>query len=1118
MTVATSTSCSKCNSVGLPFLLLRKSVIATNKSLAPKDGDKVVDHQRSTAAMNLPALSHSRYVLRLLRESKELTDIQGFLHVFHKVPPLVGGKPKAWQIFRVKKGGMLVPVEAAEAFNTQEETVCSRNPSHPHDLRMYVLPNPLKATDVYFAYSANMWGAAIREKIESAPEKAMVRINVPQILSGSLPDIALPLGKPEAAKLIETHVAEYALDGFKIDNRPPFYHFASSAREGEAASLVRIAQSRTDDHPKLKEKACAIVLPDPVGVTAELGDLVMARHMQGMSLARSLAHPMGAAQAIGFIKKQVYDETLDRLQKAQPLTQDSLVFADGKKTPLIEQLSFPDKLPLPPVTEYPKWVRMGVVRYENFIDYKQTKEQGELSAQGKYAYGLYPPSARWYFMPLYKDPGMVIALASEAAAIQSVSASSKINRIHDAKALENFEKYYEAEMVKVQDSVEKYDADRAKWLEKPWLRDYFALHFATNDPGNPKNPFYPERPVLPSHIYMREAVDVVIGMGHPTASTEKIFQALVDKDIQTPESWLLRASVGNSSALFGPVGEFAANQAQWLTSEDYKLDKTYDSYKGLIFGEVSFDGIEANNKKIFDAALIKHPWLNQAGIGLSFGVTGFIAGTLGGLAKATPKGQIILATFNAFNAHALARAQLFQAMLTRSPPARPVIARMQVDLITLPTIMAGRQAAGDTLNRATRQALGQLQNLPAGSRPPSITLEFVTTDEAIKNAAKKSPAMQDVAVAVGAGATHVRVPVRTLGANANLWNVSTEQVARLYNDAHRFDALKRYVGGPVKGIALSLYGGLLTDGAGNFKLLQNKEAMFGLFGAFLQWRVFQKNWDAQEKLKAALQKTIDANGKAYTPEQIDALNYALAITRAGVADNIAGMTGGVMEVLGAGANAMMAAGKLASVGSAAWPASAALGLASIAGAAGAFANAAQNYTKFQKKLKDDDYGMTFAYGAVTISYGLASVSLAAAGGETLLYFIANKQLLKSAIIRTGAAAATRAGFASAAGMTVRVGSTAVSLTGIGLAITFISFAIEGVVIYYDRTKLEEWIEKSYFGNKAQWRRDTGTPGVNAQGKPMPGIPKPELWQDEYKALEAALKDAQADAVVQEVTK
>jgi hypothetical protein len=1111
-TMSTQPICGICSPTGLPFLLLRKSVVATNPNLAPKGAEKLQPHAASSQVMGLPTLEHSKYILRLLRESNDENEIQGFLHVFHKVPRLINGKSKDWQVFRVKTGGALIPVEHPDALATTPFQ-CSQNPSHPHDVRLYILPDPLTASDIYFAYSANQWSEKQRKAMQADPDKYMFKVNVPQILAGKLPANAFAAD----AALVESHVAEYALDGFKIDNRPPFYAFACSA--GQAQSLVRIMHGRTQNHPKLKDRACALVLPDPVGTTAELGDLVMARHMQGMSVAHLLAHPLGAAQAIHFIRDRIYESKLDQVQKdGRPLKAGELVIfnadmrdKDGNRVSATQQQKAagqnylielsPNSPPIPSAKDLDQWLFVRFDNYNNFWEIQRAK-------------GL-PSTAHWYKLATSESNGMggmgplgiVIAPIEHMAALRTRQDMGKMNRIHDAKARENFEKYFQQEMEKVQDSIAHYDADRAKWLAKPWLKEYFEHHFDPKDANDPRNP---ARPVLPARIYMSEVLAAISGMGQPSASTETVLEELIGKSPQSPEGWVQRAMVGNQGELFGVLGSFVTDQANWYLSDDNKLDKTYDSLKGLLLDSSS------NTKTMqgVQAIVGKYHWLTHAGIGLSFSVTGFAVGAGYYFAEkaadkarqaiaATPAGVKAIGMATALSTYATAQAQVLNALLSQRPPTSPVIVRMEVDMITLHTIVAQRNATGDNLNKTTRKRLADLANMSAGTKPPTLTLEFLTTEEAMKEAVKASSAMQEAAVVAAVTADKVRVPVRNLGAGApRIWNVTAGEVAKLYQNAHRFDAFKKVsvsAGQGLRGTVLSLYGGLLTDGAGKFKILGNHEAMFGLFGAWLQWRVLQKNQAAVDKLKTKLESQV----QNYTAEQLDAINYALALAQAGVADNLAGMTGGMMEVMGAGANAMRTLGVLPSAGFAAWP----LGLASIAGGVGSFANAVQNWTRANKKSKEEDL-LQYGYYGVSALYGGAGISLTFAGIETITYFLAKKQLLQSTMFRAGTSAAVRS-FASDAGMAIMIGRGAVSLTGIGLVLTIGSFVIEGIVIEMDRNKLEAWVEKSYFGNKAQWRKDAG---VNAQGKPSPGKPQPELWAEEQKAFMQALKDAQAESL------
>jgi hypothetical protein len=67
-----------------------------------------------------------------------------------------------------------------------------------------------------------------------------------------------------------------------------------------------------------------------------------------------------------------------------------------------------------------------------------------------------------------------------------------------------------------------------------------------------------------------------------------------------------------------------------------------------------------------------------------------------------------------------------------------------------------------------------------------------------------------------------------------------------------------------------------------------------------------------------------------------------------------------------------------------------------------------------------------------------------------------------------------------------------------LVLTVGSFAVEGIVGYYDRTALEKWVESSYFGTEPKYRGSDGKAN------------DPKLWDDEAKAFAQALKAAEAE--------
>jgi len=54
----------------------------------------------------------------------------------------------------------------------------------------------------------------------------------------------------------------------------------------------------------------------------------------------------------------------------------------------------------------------------------------------------------------------------------------------------------------------------------------------------------------------------------------------------------------------------------------------------------------------------------------------------------------------------------------------------------------------------------------------------------------------------------------------------------------------------------------------------------------------------------------------------------------------------------------------------------------------------------------------------------------------------------------------------------------------------IAFILEGIVVWFDRSKLETWVENCYFGNK----------------------PKFKGWEDEEPAFDAAMEDMRQQAL------
>ena len=182
-----------------------------------------------------------------------------------------------------------------------------------------------------------------------------------------------------------------------------------------------------------------------------------------------------------------------------------------------------------------------------------------------------------------------------------------------------------------------------------------------------------------------------------------------------------------------------------------------------------------------------------------------------------------------------------------------------------------------------------------------------------------------------------------------------------------------------------------------------------------------------------------ANTKGLTPGQIRALNDEIILTRLGIADNAAGVIGGVSEVVALHRKSVF--GKKAEAKFLQFE-----GLAALAGSIAAGMNAWQNFEKASGKAREGDQVFRNSYavvGAVYVSAAAALFSNAAA--------LFAKWLATRGLIRIG-------GWLLAV---VEFGVT--KLSAIGWGVTVVAFVSEGVVNYKSRTPIEAWVEQCAFG-------------------------------------------------------
>jgi hypothetical protein len=274
--------CKICdNKAGLSILLVRPGAIAIDTDFAPAEAARLQTHEPSVKALGLPALQKSRYALRMLRQG-------GFVYVFYAKPP-----PQlfeAWQAFRVHASGALVP-ESEIVWSEQKATFeCSKKDAHPNDVRTVYIQfperGPSTAGSVWLGFSMNWWDQAMRQRVQADPAAAgMVRIDPLADLGG------VPNAFKADAFLIQSHVADFALRSMNhggttqginvteggVGSATPFYGEPRDRTYGQATSLVSVMRKQAARHDVTAGKAFVLVVPDPVGLAADLNGIRIAR-------------------------------------------------------------------------------------------------------------------------------------------------------------------------------------------------------------------------------------------------------------------------------------------------------------------------------------------------------------------------------------------------------------------------------------------------------------------------------------------------------------------------------------------------------------------------------------------------------------------------------------------------------------------------------------------------------------------------------------------------------------------------------------------------------------------------------------------------------------------------
>jgi len=1056
----TPKSCNVCRHSGLAIFFLRWGAVALDgKSLtdalaalgyaspeqagirhddvdiAPFGAELLKSDADFAAAVGQPALNYSRYVLRALR--------QGYLHVYHEKAPEwrrselsdAGIKdPEAahWEIFRVKPSGALIP-KGDSSYSSSKDFHCD-DPEHIFTVMAYRLPQAHESGKIWIAFSANEWSETLCASNKMNPA-AMECIDIPTVLQGTLPAQARTVN----ADWIDQHVAEFAigLDRFQHGTIEPTNPLKSHWRDG--ARLARRFAMLDGHDAKTKGKSFVYALRDSVGLATDLADISAALARRGGEYLDFNEWGISTVTRLNLLRRQ----TLDAQAAQAPLEHKPMsslqTDSQGRPVNAIGQPLFMDHQlkPIPPVADRGQWGACGTMRIESFETGKRNKSL--------------PESAR--FFQLRGDPSMgwVFAPMADLADLGTYKGTAKIRRLHDQKAVNQFVAMVDKRMAIYAKLVDQYDSDRSTCLQQEAICHYFDKHFDSKD-GRGE----------PPRTYMREANGALVSWGGIGPSTETLLKQLLGADPSGLTGWALRSMVANQLGLYSHLAEFWQYSLDWPTNPDKKLDKSYDTLKFLLF-----EGEKVTHKLGHLSA--RHPWVNGPGIGLSFGIMGFLAGAATHLlskaiADAAPgfarnaqeaaarldsfidkttgkvKSAAVaaeLASTNKINAWCHNLAALLQGYLDKKPPARPVYVKVSLPLDRATAMMFDMSKSGPKFADMTHQILEEWNRVPAAVRNQEVAVTFLTTDQAIGEVRS--------AKELANGAASVHINVTTSAAALPVIELTEAQLGQLYREAHAFDGLKAgFVN--VFDKALPQVAGKMAQAASVAVKVPTSavrgatrwQGQFAFFGGWLQWRALQDNEEKIAMLSERLLKMPNL-----TLAQREAINDEILLAQLGMQDNKAGIAGGFAELVSVGAAALKLDGTKALAGT----------VGAFAGAAGAFANAVQNWNKAEGKLKEGDVLFANRYFGVAFIYGGASVVLVVNGVATIANW-----LIKRGALRVGAEL-----------FLTSVEFCAEALGPIAWGVTIIAFTAEGIVSWYDRTKMEAWVENCKFGKKPSFK-------------------------------------------------
>lgn len=845
------TKCETCTKSSLSLLLLRPSVVAHDKRLAPPGSAQVTTDAAAVQGL-VPerAPTESRYVVRLLRA--------GYVYLYIPSPPK---GMKAWQIFRVTDQADLVPQGSPWFDQAGASVACTRSEHNALGLKILSIPQAHKITEVWIAYSANLWNDKLLRRNGANPH-AMQKLS----LGGGSPNTFKPSADALRGKVLECALKELRVNKAR-DHDFPFFSI-----DAQVDDLVAQLQRAAAVHPKTAGKELAAVLRDPVGLATELNALRLRRNelaSQEIEKPQNV-HPLNSSSTLLGLRQSLLDAKLA----------DSFVNVSPLRTRSAYEQSKPS---LPAGTEW-----QALTREERQLLVK------EASGTGWFSGALLSPYKKVFSSA---DLGRIVypdhnARAHAWAEEQIKKTWGKIADCYDESARSAWVKGFEAKMKAQQyEPLARFEEDWRGAADDAATLAYFKLHFDPQDPNDPREHHSPGR------IYAQESQYIHAPAPITTGEVLDKYLVMQDKPIADDAAVVLRALVGNQQSLFQQVQAFVDEAYTELTTApgqeagqgEGKRDKAYDLLKGL-----------ADKSNVFK----KYSWMGDALCAYSTGqLAALSAAALGAAARTqslAPKLARTLGRLQALWGVQQAVELSLQAALSGQAPKLPVFITMKVSVDEALAALRAHDAPG---TRTSKNAVKRMR------RGGVVQLSLLTDSETLRAAqgsvdtALKTP---------GSGTVYAGPAIAGASAAAgSAIGLTEDQFLELYAQQSKFGtygakAVRQALSegtADIRAITLSIdgrlaIGSLIVQGLGlvnGFKQLADartakeaRDAWYGIYdsaagamgGLLEMWAVAVSTRTAAKLGEAAAARSIG----------LGALRFA---------GNIAGAAGGVVNAVSA---------------------------------------------------------------------------------------------------------------------------------------------------------------------------------------------------------------------------